>query len=89
MKEKSYLCHMNNKKVADNSTKHRHKNEQSTLHYEAGKFCLDIAKLVFAGVILVGLMKQDMEFSIQFSLGLFAVGVFCFYGFLLIYSSKK
>ncbi|MBR1682961.1 MAG: ABC transporter permease [Bacteroidaceae bacterium] len=56
--------------------------------FEAGKFCLDIAKLVFAGVIIAGLVKQDIDYSLQFTLGILAVGVFCFYGFLLIHSSK-
>ena len=56
--------------------------------FEAGKFCLDIAKLVFAGVIIAELVKQELDFSLQFTLGILTVGVFCFYGFLLIHSSK-
>ena len=29
-----------------------------TLMLEGGKFCLDVAKLVFAGVIIAGIMKE-------------------------------
>lgn len=56
---------------------------------EAGKFCLDIAKLVFGGVILAGLMKQDIEYVSLFLIGLGVVLVFAFWGFWLIAKSKK
>lgn len=66
----------------------RQKEAHKAVLFEAGKFCLDIAKLVFTGVIIAGLVKQDIDYSLQFTLGIMAVGVFCFYGFLLIHSSK-
>lgn len=60
----------------------------NSLRYEAGKFCLDIAKLVFGGVILAGLMKEDLDYPLLFSLGVSVVFIFSFYCFLLIKTSK-
>lgn len=52
------------KKTTSVKAKPAAKEEDShSLAWEAGKFCLDLAKLVFAGVILVGLMRQDIEYS--------------------------
>ena len=56
---------------------------------EAGKFCLDIAKLVFGGVILAGLMKQDIDYESLFLIGLGVVLIFAILGFYLIAKSKK
>ena len=38
-------------------------NSNQSIALEAGKFCLDIAKLVFGGVILAGIMQQGIEFT--------------------------
>ena len=65
------------------------KDKQDDLLLEAGKFCLDIAKLIFGGVILAGLMKQDIEYISLFFIGLGVVIVFAFWGFRLIAKSKK
>ena len=66
------------------------KQEESTnVVLEAGKFCLDIAKLIFGGVILAGLMKQDIEYVSLFLIGLGVVLIFAFWGFWLIAKSKK
>lgn len=56
---------------------------------EGGKFCLDIAKLVFGGVILAGLMKQDIDFLTLFLVGFGVVIIFAVLGFILISKSKK
>jgi len=56
---------------------------------EAGKFCLDIAKLVFGGVILAGLMKQDMDYMLLFLVGLGVVLLFIGMGFYMLTKSKK
>ena len=55
---------------------------------EAGKFCLDIAKLVFGGVILAGIMQQGIEFNSLFITGLAVVLLFVVFGFYLIKKSK-
>ena len=62
--------------------------EANTIFMEAGKFCLDIAKLIFGGVILAGLMKQDIEYLSLFLVGLGVVLIFAFWGFWLISKSK-
>ena len=56
---------------------------------EAGKFCLDIAKLVFGGVILAGIMQQGIEFNSLFLTGLAVVLIFVTFGFYLIKKSKQ
>ena len=63
------------------------RNEHS-IAFEAGKFCLDIAKLVFGGVILAGIMQQDIEFNPLFITGLGVVLLFVAFGFYLIKKSK-
>ena len=52
-----------------------------SIAFEAGKFCLDIAKLVFGGVILAGIMQQDIEFNPLFITGLGVVLLFVAFGF--------
>ena len=60
-----------------------------TLALEGGKFCLDVAKLVFAGVILAGIMKEDANTTILYSIGVVVVMFFVVFGFYLIKHSKK
>ena len=63
--------------------------EKNSVFMEAGKFCLDIAKLIFGGVILAGLMKQDIEYISLFLIGLGVVIIFTFLGLRLIAKSKS
>ena len=60
-----------------------------SIAFEAGKFCLDIAKLVFGGVILAGIMQQGIEFNSLFLTGLGVVLLFVGFGFYLIKKSKN
>ena len=71
-------------------TNKRHKltEADSTLALEGGKFCLDVAKLVFAGIILAGIMKEDADSFLLYSAGILAVMFFVIYGFYLIKKSK-
>ena len=55
---------------------------------EGGKFCLDIAKLVFGGVILAGIMAQDMNIALLLAVGFGVVLVFVLFGFYLISKLK-
>ena len=64
------------------------KSDQS-IALEAGKFCFDIAKLVFGGVILAGIMQQGIEFNSLFLTGLSVVLLFVIFGFYLIKKSKQ
>ena len=63
--------------------------ETDTLSLEGGKFCLDVAKLVFAGVILAGIMKEDANTAILYTVGVIVVIFFVLFGFYLIKHSKK
>lgn len=57
---------------------------------EAGKFCLDISKLIFGGVVLAGIMKQDIDdYTAVFTVGLIVFCIIALTGFQLIYSSKE
>lgn len=69
--------------------KQKAENPDGLVKYEAGKFLLDTSKLVFAGVILGGLMKESIESYLLFVIGFAVIFIGCFYGFLLIYKSKK
>ena len=64
------------------------KKEDQSIALEAGKFCLDIAKLVFGGVILAGIMQQGIEFNSLFFSGLGVVLLFVVFGLFLIKKSK-
>lgn len=69
-----------------NEIKHRTK---QTLWAEGGKFCLDIAKLIFDGIILASIMKKDID-----SVALLCVGgvlnfALVALGFLLLMISKN
>ena len=51
---------------------------------------IDVAKLIIGGVILAGLMKQDVNYWTLALSGIAAVLFFVFWGIYLInYSSKK
>ena len=54
-----------------------------------GDFCLDVAKLVIGGVLLAGLMNQDIDYWPLALSGLAAVLVFVFGGIYLIKKSNK
>lgn len=53
-----------------------------------GDFCLDVAKLVIGGVLLAGLMNQDIDYWPLALSGLTAVIVFVLSGIYLIRKSK-
>lgn len=63
--------------------------QKQTLWAEGGKFCLDIAKLIFGGIILASIMKKDIDPVALLCVG----GVLNFalvaLGFLLLMISKN
>ena len=63
--------------------------QDDKLALEGGKFCLDVAKLVFAGVILAGIMKEDADTAIFYTIGVVVVLFFVVFGFYLIKHSSK
>ena len=56
---------------------------------EAGKFFLDIAKLVIGGVILTSVMEQELHLFPTITLGLVVVISFFFLGLIFISKSNK
>ena len=56
---------------------------------EIGKFFIDIAKLVFGGIILASIMKIEVNKSLLFILGGIAVVAFALAGLLFIALSKS
>lgn len=47
-------------------------------------YALDMSKLVFAGVILAGIMVMEVNTNLLFGLGGFSVIILSFLGFILI-----
>ena len=80
---------MLNKQLESRQAEESVRKEDHSIAFEAGKFCLDIAKLVFGGVILAGIMQQGIEFNSLFLTGLGVVLLFVVFGFYLIKKSNK
>ena len=82
-----------NKQLADEqvSTKNLMNKEARlrTFKYELGKFLVDIAKLVFAGVIVAGIMDEDINRGTLFFIGSCVVLVFALTGLLTISNNKE
>ncbi len=55
---------------------------------EYGKYCLDMSKLIFGGIILAGIMNLGVDDFYLFGVGGFMVGIFAFMGF-IFYSKSK
>ena len=76
------------KKTTSVKAKPAAKEEDShSLAWEAGKFCLDIAKLILAGVVLAGLMKQDLNFALLCIIG--TIVMICFAGLGFYFLTRK
>ena len=56
---------------------------------KAGEFFLDIAQLVFGGIILSGIVNEPINKWVIYSLGVFFSFLLIMIGFVLIDSSKK
>ena len=63
--------------------------QQFFMREELGKVLIDIAKLVIGGVILAGLMRQDIEPVFLFSIGSFVAILMITLGLNLISLGKK
>jgi hypothetical protein len=55
---------------------------------EYGKYCLDMSKLIFGGVILAGIMNLGVNNSLLFTIGGLLVAFFTTIGF-FFYSKSK
>lgn len=65
------------------------KKSKQAIFSELGKYCLDISKLIFGGVILAGIMQLNINQMILFIVGLLVVTLFALSGLLLIALSKN
>ena len=64
---------------------------QETLFEQAGKFTLDIAKLVFGGIIIVGIMQREDIANLKklYIFATLAVVTLIITGFMFYYYSKR
>ena len=62
--------------------------QQHPVTKKLGDFCIDVAKLIVGGVILSGLMKQDIDFWFLVGVGTAAVVAFLALGLILHYKSN-
>ena len=63
--------------------------ERQELFAQANRFFVDIAKLVFAGVILAGILKQDVDFWLLISGGVIVMMIMLYAAYLMFRNSKK
>lgn len=56
---------------------------------EAGHFLLDVAKLIIGGVLLAGIMKEDIDRSVLYGWGTVFVILFTAFGFTMVWWSKS
>ena len=75
--------------IQSNQALAKHAKRQRIFKYELGKFLVDIAKLVFAGVIIAGIMNEDINRLALFLLGSISVVAFGFIGLLCISLYKE
>jgi len=63
--------------------------KKQLLQEEGGKYCLDVSKIVFGGIILAGIMKQKIEnYAALFVLGGIVFVILSTAGFLLLSRSN-
>ena len=64
---------------------------RSLMQEEAGKYCLDLSKLVFGGVILVGIMDLSINITALLIVGVVIVAILAYTGFafLKLSNTKK
>ncbi len=65
------------------------KKERQELFAQANKFFVDIAKLVFGGVILAGILKQDVDFRMLIGGGTIVMAIMLYAGYPMFRNSKK
>ena len=63
--------------------------KKELLYQEAGKYFLDLSKLVFGGIILAEIMNLDIDGVAVFGVGGVAVVGFALFGFHYYSKSKK
>ena len=61
--------------------RHMSKANKRKVYLKASDFMLDIAKLVFAGIILTGIMDTDVDPVLLFVLGSLVIFALCSFGY--------
>jgi len=64
-------------------------NISDKLDEEAGKFSLDVAKLIIGGVVLASIVKEDIDPFVLIGVGMLIVLVFVVLGFYLLSKSNR
>lgn len=59
------------------------------LYLEASKYFTDLSKLVFGGIILAGIMKEDIYVAWLLVVGLIVVSILLWTGYLLFKMGNK
>ena len=72
---------------AESETKMKQKKRELMMQ-EYGKYCLDMSKLIFGGVILAGIMNLGVDDFVLFGTGGILVALFASMGF-IFYSKSK
>ena len=72
-----------------NMAKKMTRKDRQELFAQANKFFIDIAKLVFGGVILAGILKQDVDFWMLISGGTIVMAIMLYASYLMFRNSKK
>lgn len=65
------------------------KTSQRALYEEAGKYLLDVSKLIFGGVILAGVVNLDVDKIVLFIVGGTSVVLSAILGFVLFKKGKE
>ena len=76
-------------RIAKDMAKKLTRKDRQELFAQANKFFVDIAKLVFAGVILSGILKQDVDFFWLISGGTIVMFIMLYAAYLMFRNSKK
>lgn len=66
-----------------------HPQREHPIAKKMGDFFIDVAKLIIGGVILAGLMKQDIDYAFLAICALIAVSIFVGLGIYLIKASNR
>jgi len=82
-KEKHYICTVKKNRI------HITANERRGAYKEASHFALDMAKLIFGGVILAGIMDLDVDKWVLFLVGGLIVLIMILLGTFLYFMAIK
>jgi uncharacterized membrane protein YraQ (UPF0718 family) len=59
------------------------------MYKEVGLYFLDVSKLIFAGVVLAGLLQRDINPFLLLSMGSLTSAAFAWYGFSILRNFNK